>query len=126
MTDKSHLKILEEGPEAWNSWRIEKPGVKPKLAAEDLTDMSYGSYNTMKGHFYGIRGLPSCYGNALFVRDSTDQDYLDTVENAILATQSTALRRWIGEILLVCEGTLGYVTLGLLLSILANRVARRS
>jgi len=33
---------------------------------------------------------------------------------------------WIGEILLVCEGILGYVTLGILLSILANRVARRS
>jgi len=335
MTDRSHLEILEEGPEAWNIWRIENPGVKPQLAGEDLseldltsanlsdadlsqaelfdsilvntnlkmaslpgadlsgaklegaelykvdlsaasligadlsnvylaeanltmadlrgvnlqgadlsganlsdanltganlgrttlvraclegadlrnadlygadlTDMSYGSYRTMKGHFYGIRGLPSCYGNALFVRDAKDQDYLDTVENAILATQSTALRRWkrfwfrawglidygrslarffaiafvvamtfgwiyffdrtlgwglleysgsadsplspfyhsivtytklgfgymtpnhwIGEILLVCEGTLGYVTLGLLLSILANRVARRS
>ena len=35
-------------------------------------------------------------------------------------------KHWIGEILLVLEGTLGYVTLGLLLSILANRVARRS
>ncbi|MEE4273911.1 MAG: pentapeptide repeat-containing protein [Thermoanaerobaculales bacterium] len=171
----------------------------------DLTDMEYGSYPSMRGHFYGIRGLPSCYGNALFVRDAKDQDYLDTMENTIEATPSTAMRRWkrfwfrawglidygrslarffaiafvvamtfgwvyffdrklgwglieysgsadsplspfyhsivtytklgfgnmtprhwLGEILLVGEGILGYVTLGLLLSILANRVARRS
>lgn len=171
----------------------------------DLTDMEYGTYPTMRGHFYGIRGLPSCYGNALFVRDAKDQDYLDTLENTIEATTSTAMRcwkrfwfrawglidygrslarffaiafvvamtfgwiyfldqtlewgllnyagsadsplspfyhsivtytklgfgsmtpnHWLGEVLLVSEGILGYVTLGLLLSILANRVARRS
>lgn len=335
MTDVSHLKILEEGPGAWNAWRIENPGVKPQLAAEDLseidlthanlseadlsqaelfdstlinanlkmaglaradlsgaklggaelykvdlsgasligadltgvylaeanlqkadlrgaelqsadlsganlrganlaganlgraklvracitganlrnadiysadlTDMRYGNYQSMKGHFYGIRGLGSCYGNALFVRDAKDQDYLDTLENRIEAIPSAARRRWsrfwfrawrlidygrslarvfafafimamifgtiyfldynlewglleyssagtsplspyfhsivtytklgfgsmtpkngIGEFLVVCEGVLGYVTLGLLLSILANRVARRS
>ena len=171
----------------------------------DLTDMTYGTYKTMKGHFYGIRGLGSCYGNALFVRDAKDQDYLDTLDNTIEATTSAPLKRWkrfwfrawslidygrslarvfafafimamifgtiyfldynlgwgfleyssagtsllspyfhsfvtytklgfgsmtpkngIGEFLVVCEGVLGYVTLGLLLSILANRVARRS
>jgi hypothetical protein len=171
----------------------------------DLTDMTYGSYSSMRRHFYGIRGLGSCYGNALFVRDAKDQDYLDTVENRIESTASSAARRWkrfwfrawglvdygrslgrvfafafliaaifgvvysfdrslswglfeypsaansplspfyysivtytklgfgylkpthwIGEILLVAEGILGYITLGLLLSILANRVARRS
>jgi len=335
MTDISHLEILEQGPDAWNTWRIENPGVKPRLAAEDLsevdltranlseadlsqtelfdstlvsanlkmaslagadlsgaklegaelykvdlsgasligadlsnvylaeanlkmadlrgvnlqgadlsganlsdanlaganlgrakliracvagadlrnadiygadlTDMAYGAYKSMRGHFYGIRGLGSSYGNALFVRDARDQDYLDTLENTIGATPSKSLRRWkrfwfrawglidygrslarvftfafimamtfgtiyfldynldlgfleyssagtsllspyfhsivtytklgfgsmtpkngIGEFLLVCEGILGYVTLGLLLSILANRVARRS
>jgi hypothetical protein len=171
----------------------------------DVTDMTYGSYRSMRGHFYGIRGLGSCYGNALFVRDARDQDYLDTLENRIESTPPAAGRRWkrfwfaawglvdygrslgrvfafafliamafgmvylfdrsfdwglidyptsansplspfyysivtytklgfgymqpkhwIGEIILVSEGTLGYVTLGLLLSILANRVARRS
>jgi uncharacterized protein YjbI with pentapeptide repeats len=171
----------------------------------DLTDMTYGTYRTMRGHFYGIRGLPSCFGNALFVRDAKDQDYLDTLENRIEATPSAVSRgwkrfwfgawslidygrslgrffliaflvavsfgwvyffdrqlgwglleysrsadsplspfyhsvvtytklgfgymtprHWIGEVLLVCEGILGYLTLGLLLSILANRVARRS
>ncbi len=171
----------------------------------DLSSMRYGSFRSMGGRFYGIRGLDSCYGNALFVRDAKDQDYLDTLELSIQATASPSLRRWkmmwfrawgfidygrslgriflyaftmamafgvvyfcdqrfdwglltysaaassplspfyhsivtytklgfgymtpqhwLGEILLVSEGILGYITLGLLLSILANRVARRS
>lgn len=175
------------------------------LAHADLSTMQYGSFRLMKGRFYGVRGLDSCFGNALFVRDAKDQDYLDTLELAIETTDSKILRswkklwfrawglidfgrslsriflyastmamafgmvyfcdqrfdwglltyssaatsplspfyhsvvtytklgfgymtpkHWIGEILLVSEGILGYVTLGLLLSILANRVARRS
>ncbi len=175
------------------------------LAHADLSTMRYGSFRSMKGRFYGIRGLDSCFGNAIFVRDAKDQDYLDTLERSIAATSSPTIRRWktlwfrawgfidygrslsriflyaftmamafgfvyfcdqkfvwgllsyssaatsplspfyhsivtytklgfgymtpqhwLGEILLVSEGILGYVTLGLLLSILANRVARRS
>jgi len=34
----------------------------------------------MRGKFHGIRGLDSCYGNALFRHDAADQDYLDTLE----------------------------------------------
>src|ERR1700761_3195097 len=34
----------------------------------------------MRGKYHGIRGLDSCYGNALFRRDAADQDYLDTLE----------------------------------------------
>ncbi len=158
-----------------------------------------------RGRYYGIRGLDSCFGDPLFVRDAKDQDYLDTLEVAIAETESPARRRWkslwfnawgfidygrslgrlglgalavtfvfglifhldqifgwnffelpasyqssltpyyysivtftrlgfggiapthwVGEIVLICERILGYVTLGLLLSILANKVARRS
>ena len=175
------------------------------LASCNLIGMEYGSFHSMRGHYLGIRGLESCYGNAIFVRDAQDQDYLDTVEHnielipsprkrsfrrlmfvawkqidygrslvkpfiyaLILATvfgfiyfldivlewglmdysgsaQSwfspfyysivtyTTLgfgditpRHWIGEIIVVAEVILGYATLGLLLSILANRVARQS
>jgi hypothetical protein len=35
-------------------------------------------------------------------------------------------QNWVGEIVVVTEVVLGYTTLGLLLSILANRVARQS
>ena len=148
----------------------------------------------MRGRYQGIRGLSSCYGNRIFVRDASDQDYLDTVE----AQWDSRLRRfwfWIwgltdygrsmmsivafasilifgfgfvyshspgilkapgrcptpftpyyfsivtyttlgfgdvrpnnlaGEILVSIEVILGYVTLGLLLAVLGDKVARRS
>jgi hypothetical protein len=175
------------------------------LAATNLTAMKDGGFREKRGRYYGIRGLDSCFGDPLFVRDAKDQDYLDTLEVAIDETPSTGRRRWkrfwfsawslidygrslgklalgaffvtmffgvifhldsifgwqffefpgsvdspltpyyfsvvtytrlgsggiipthwVGEIVLVCERILGYVTLGLLLSILANKVARRS
>lgn len=175
------------------------------LAAANLTGIRDGDLRDKKGRFFGIRGLDSCFGGPLFVRDARDQDYLDTLSVAIDETPSAGLRRWkrfwfgawslidygrslgklvlgalgvtmvfgmifhldlalglgyfdfpdsanspltpyyfsvvtytrlgsggitpthwVGEIVLVSERILGYVTLGLLLSILANRVARRS
>lgn len=175
------------------------------LSQADLTSLKYGSWHSMRGHFYGIRGLDSCFGNALFVRDAKDQDYLDTLENDILETESNVHRAWkrswfkvwsvfdygrslvkagllglsivtffsliysldialgwglieypvraegwlspwyfsvvtyttlgfgditprssLGQAVVIVEVVLGYLTLGLLLSILANKVARRS
>jgi hypothetical protein len=175
------------------------------LAGADLSGVQYGSFRSMRGRYYGIRGLDSCFGNPLFVRDARDQDYLDTMEISIERTRSAVVKRWkrswfnawglidygrslaktalyafviamlfgvvyqldgsfgwglieypstarsplspfsfsivtytklgfggitpthwLGEIILVCERILGFVTLGLLLSILASRVARRS
>ncbi|MCJ7753228.1 MAG: pentapeptide repeat-containing protein [Thermoanaerobaculales bacterium] len=175
------------------------------LAATNLTAMKDGGFSEKRGRYYGIRGLDSCFGDPLFVRDAKDQDYLDTLEVAIDETPSPASRRWkrfwfnawglidygrslvklalgafvvtmifgftfhldslfgwqffdlpstadspltpyyysivtytrlgsggitpthwVGEIVLISERILGYVTLGLLLSILANKVARRS
>ena len=159
----------------------------------------------MRGKFFGISGLESTAGNALFVRDARDQDYLDTMERAIAELPPGAGKffktrffrawglidygrslitpliyasalvlmfgiifgldmvlgwglvdfegtsrswitplyfsvvtyttlgfgdvtpvHWIGELLVIVEVILGYTTLGLILSILANKVARRS
>jgi uncharacterized protein YjbI with pentapeptide repeats len=175
------------------------------FALTNLIGVQYGDFHSMRGHYLGIRGLDSCYGNAIFVRDAQDQDYLDTMEHNISLTQSPAKRRlkrflfsfwrridygrsltkpflyaiilatlfgilyffdmnlnwglmdysgsaqswitpfyysivtyttlgfgditpqhWLGEIIVVVEVVLGYTTLGLLLAILANRVARQS
>ena len=175
------------------------------LARTNLTGMQDGVFATKRGRYYGIRGLDSCFGDPLFVRDAKDQDYLDTLEVAINETASPRRRRWkrfwfaawglidygrslgrlalgalgvtfifgliyhldivfgwnyfdlpdtvnspltpyyysivtftrlgsggvapthwVGEVVLILERILGYVALGLLLSILANRVARRS
>ncbi len=64
------------------------------LAATNLTAMKDGGFSEKRGRYYGIRGLDSCFGDPLFVRDAKDQDYLDTLEVAIDETPSTARRRW--------------------------------
>ena len=171
----------------------------------NLTTMQYGGHKKMRGLYYGVRGLDSSYGNALFVRDAKDQDYLDTMEimidrlpdgklkhlearlfrlwglidygrslakvtfyafliaslYALLYTLDMSLgwglmdysnsaqswftpfyysivtyttlgfgdvtaNNWIGEIVIISEVIVGYFTLGLILSILANNIARRS
>jgi uncharacterized protein YjbI with pentapeptide repeats len=171
----------------------------------NVLDVQYGTCRQMEGHYQAIRGLDSCFGNALFVRDAKDQDYLDTLDEQITLIASPWHRRfkrllfsgwglidfgrslaktgfyalllslcygfiymldihldwglmdysnsaeswltpyyysivtyttlgfgditpkhWVGEIIVMSEVVLGYVTLSLLLSILANRVARRS
>jgi len=147
----------------------------------------------MRGHYQGIRGLSACHGNRIFVRDATDQDYLDTVEEQ-LRSRWGRFRFWLwgltdygrslmsvvifasilifgfgwvyshwlgvirvrdrrvtpftpyyfsivtyttlgfgdvkpnnlaGEILVSVEVILGYLTLGLLLAVLGDKVARR-
>ncbi|MDR3416779.1 MAG: pentapeptide repeat-containing protein [Nevskia sp.] len=151
----------------------------------------------MRGRYQGIRGLDSCWGNALFKRAASDQDYLDTLEEhsrgsfwgramflawgtldygrsllrvALLAAALVVLFGTIyalspgildygyrartstpftpfyfsivtyttlgfgdlrpanlyGEIVVSVEVVLGYVTLGLLLAVLAEKLARRS
>ncbi len=52
--------------------------------------------------------------------------YYSIVTFTRLGSGGIAPTHWVGEIVLICERILGYVALGLLLSILANRVARRS
>ncbi len=155
----------------------------------------------MRGRYHGIRGLDSCYGNALFRRDAADQDYLDTLEMhwqgkswmtrlfwawglidygrsiarvfllattlivffGLIYTAAPGLiefplcqgfapdhcdpgfsafyfsittymtlgfgdvhpRTHLGELVVSIEVTLGYLTLGLLLAVLADKVARR-
>jgi len=207
-TDLSDANLSEADLTGANLTRADVTGAKlcnANLAATNLTGMKDGGFREKRGRYYGIRGLDSCFGDPLFVRDAKDQDYLDTLEVAIDETPSTAKRRWkrfwfsawglidygrslgklalgafvvtmffgvifhldsifgwqffslptsadspltpyyfsivtytrlgsggitpthwVGEIVLICERILGYVTLGLLLSILANRVARRS
>ncbi len=64
------------------------------LANANITGLSYGSFRSMRGRYHGIKGLGSCYGNALFVRDSQDQDYLDSLEHRIGETSPPLLRAW--------------------------------
>ena len=207
-TDLSDANLNEADLTGANLTRADVTGANlcnANLAATNLTGMKDGGFREKRGRYYGIRGLDSCFGDPLFVRDAKDQDYLDTLEVAIDETPSPAWRHWkrfwfsawslidygrslgklalgafvvtmifgfifhidsifgwqffdlpnsadspltpyyfsvvtytrlgsggitpthwVGEIVLISERILGYVTLGLLLSILANKVARRS
>lgn len=176
-----------------------------RIDGANVTSVVYGSFRDMSGCYLGVRGLDGVYGNALFVRDARDQDFIDTLEASIyempqgfaqfskrilfrawglfdhgrsllmvgiyaliLATlygiiytfdmrlgwgmmdYSNSAQSWFtpfyvslvtyttlgygdvtaenvyGEILVISEVVLGYFTLGLLLSIIANTIARRS
>lgn len=171
----------------------------------NVTHIRYGTYRDMVGLYYGVRGVDQTFGNALFVRDAKDQDYIDSLHQAILdkptglirsldlflfrswrlidhgrslmkvsyyafliATfygliylmdmtygwgimdYSNSAQTWFtpfyysvvtyttlgygdvtanslfGEVLVISEVIVGYFTLGLLLAILANTIARRS
>ena len=38
MADQSHLDILQQGVEAWNSWRERNPSIKPDLCGAPLSE----------------------------------------------------------------------------------------
>jgi uncharacterized protein YjbI with pentapeptide repeats len=176
-----------------------------QLDEANVTHLIYGNVKGMAGLYYGVRGLDATYGNAIFVRDAKDQDYIDTMYQSILDKESgfarsfdlLLFRAWglidhgrsllkvafyafiiatfygliylmdmiyglqimdysnsantwftpfyysvvtyttlgygdvtanslFGEIFVISEVIIGYFTLGLLLAILANTIARRS
>ena len=176
-----------------------------QLAEANVTHLKYGGYKDLSGCYHGVRGVDSVYGNALFVRDARDQDYIDTLQHTIadlppgllknverflfrawglidhgrslvkvsfyafivanlyglfyladmtlgwqIMDYSNSAKTWftpfyysvvtyttlgfgdvtanslLGELLVISEVIVGYFTLGLLLAILANTIARRS
>jgi uncharacterized protein YjbI with pentapeptide repeats len=38
MANKEHLKILKQGMEIWNRWRVDHPETKPDLSGADLRE----------------------------------------------------------------------------------------
>ena len=52
--------------------------------------------------------------------------YYSIVTYTTLGYGDITPQNWVGEVLVVAEVIMGYTTLGLLLSILANRIARQS
>lgn len=39
MANADHLKIIKQGPDVWNRWRNENPGIEPDLARADLSGL---------------------------------------------------------------------------------------
>jgi uncharacterized protein YjbI with pentapeptide repeats len=164
------------------------------LSCVDLGN-THWDRSKMRGRYLGVRGLDSCFGNALFKRAAADQDFLDSLEyqwrdskwwrfvfrmwgwldfgrsisrvaalglgivglfaaiywaNPALLNTAQSAHSWftpfyfsivtfttlgfgdvrpaqtLAEILTSLEVVLGYLNLGLLLAVLAEKIARRS
>jgi uncharacterized protein YjbI with pentapeptide repeats len=64
------------------------------LSNAQLTGVQW-QLRAMRGCYLGVRGLDSCFGNALFKRAAADQDFLDTLEAHLKGTRGMALfRAW--------------------------------
>ena len=206
--DLSNAKLRLADLSGADLWRADITGAD--LSFVNLTNANVAGIRydrkRMQNCFLGIRGLDSCYSNALFVRDARDQDYIDSLYSkwedkraqhkwkigpmlmlfglrlwgwidygrAMLRTAGFAVlfaiafgfayllwpgmlhheahtpENWFrpfyysivtyttlgfgdvtpqtlaGQIVVTIEVILGYVTLGLLISILGNKVARRA
>src|SRR6266851_7122825 len=185
------LSYLESGPGQRSRIQFRLPAGASFLQHLRTNPIPYRK-RVMRGRYKGIRGLSSCYGNRLFARDASDQDYLDTLEDQWLTLRGRFLF-WLwglidyvrnllsvfvsasilicifgavyshwpgmlsygdrcptgftpfyfsivtyttlgfgdvkpnnlpGEILVSAEVIMGYVTLGLLLAVLADKIAR--
>jgi len=182
------------GAKLWGATLDGAKLAESRLDDANLTHVSW-DIRRMSGRYRGIRGLDSCYGNALFKRAAADQDYLDTLKHSVRFSLWGSLLFWIwglldygrslwrvtliaaaigasygaiyshwpylidytqsvsskftpyyfsivtfttlgfgdvkpasdtGEILVCSEVILGYATLGVLLSVLVEKLARRS
>jgi hypothetical protein len=54
MANPEHLKILKQGVEVWNRWRIKNPSIKPDLSEADISLRRWDKWDTMnllKGSF---------------------------------------------------------------------------
>jgi uncharacterized protein YjbI with pentapeptide repeats len=60
------------------------------LTEANVTSVSWNR-RKMRHKYQAIRGLDSCYGNALFRRAAADQDFLDTLEEAWRGSWRAAL-----------------------------------
>jgi hypothetical protein len=52
---------------------------RANISGAEVTSVHWDR-SRMRGKYLGIRGLDSCFGNALFRRAAADQDFLDTLE----------------------------------------------
>jgi len=53
MANPEHLKILKQGVDVWNEWRVENPGIKPDLSSIDLSHSNFQSTNLRCADFTG-------------------------------------------------------------------------
>jgi uncharacterized protein YjbI with pentapeptide repeats len=84
LADLSDADLSEADFRGANLWAANLRGAKLSGARFDEANVTHVRWGgRMRGRYLGVRGLDSCYGNALFKRAAADQDYLDTLEESI-------------------------------------------
>lgn len=63
-----------------------------QMSDVNVTHLIYGNYRDMMGLYYGVRGIDLIYGNAIYLRDAKDQDYIDTLQQVLLDKKPSFLR----------------------------------
>ncbi len=63
-----------------------------QMSDVNVTHIVYGDYREMMGLYYGVRGIDLIYGNAIYLRDAKDQDYIDTLHQVLLDKKPGFLR----------------------------------
>jgi uncharacterized protein YjbI with pentapeptide repeats len=53
MADQSHLDILQQGVEAWNSWRYQNPSIEPNLSEAELPGANLWGADLSKANLWG-------------------------------------------------------------------------
>src|ERR1041384_6919315 len=85
MANPKHLKILEQGAEAWNEWRLEHPAVYPKLTKAnleraDLAATDFSEADLSRAILIGANLSHADLSRAnLFLTDLTDADLTNAV-----------------------------------------------
>ena len=108
---------------AFRAWSIIEFGRslgKPAAYALMLAPNFGGLYSLASSHEWGMMNYSRSADTALSLF------YYSIVTYTTLGFGDITPQNWIGEVVVVAEVIMGYSTLGLLLSILANRIARQS
>ena len=53
MADQSHLDILQQGREAWNSWRERNPSIQPDFSGADLNMVNLSGAELLAANLIG-------------------------------------------------------------------------
>ncbi|HEV3039783.1 MAG TPA: hypothetical protein VHA33_18595 [Candidatus Angelobacter sp.] len=47
MANEQHLKVIKQGVQAWNTWRLLDPALRPNLIDADLEAQTFREYTCM-------------------------------------------------------------------------------
>lgn len=65
MADPAHVKILEQGVNAWNKWRIDNPNINPNLVQIELENVNLQEINFVRTNLYGTKIINSKLDNSI-------------------------------------------------------------